>query len=142
MLDARDLLQTGDPAGSEAAFEALLEQHPECLQSHRGLQDARRQLLGADALQAECRMKGYINDMDEITETIGDRMTLFANIDPFWCLEKATDQQLADEIVRQVHAGRKARGFILSPASPITPGTPLVRVQRFIDLCHEIGRPG
>ncbi len=57
MLDARDLLQTGDPAGSEAAFEALLEQHPECLQSHRGLQDARRQLLGADALQATYRAR-------------------------------------------------------------------------------------
>lgn len=97
---------------------------------------------GADALQAECRMKGYINDMDEIAETIGDSLTLFANIDPYWCLEKATDQQLADEIARQVHAGRKARGFVLSPASPITPGTPLARVQRLIELCHELGTPG
>ena len=97
---------------------------------------------GADALQAECALKGYTNDIHEIAETIGDRMTLFANIDPYWYLEKASDEHLAVEIARQVEAGRKARGFILSPASPITPGTPLARVQKFIKLCHEIGRPG
>ena len=94
---------------------------------------------GADALQAECAMKGYTNDIHEIAESIGDRMTLFANIDPYWCLEKGTDEELAAEIARQAAAGRKARGFVLSPASPITPGTPLARVQRFIELCNEIG---
>ncbi|HDZ21359.1 hypothetical protein LCGC14_0432010 [marine sediment metagenome] len=97
---------------------------------------------GADALQAECAMKGYTNNMHKIAETIGDRMTLFANIDPYWYLEKASDEHLATEIRRQVEAGRKARGFILSPASPITPGTSLARVQKFIKLCHEIGTPG
>ena len=97
---------------------------------------------GADALQAECAMKGYTNDIHEIAETIGDRTTLFANIDPYWCLEKGTDEQLEAEIRRQVSAGRKAKGFILAPASPITPGTSLGRVQKFIKLCHEIGRPG
>ena len=97
---------------------------------------------GADALQVECAMKGYANDINEIAETIGDRMTLMANIDPYWLIEKGTDKQLAAEIQRQVDAGRKARGFILSPASPITPGTSLERVQRFIELCHELGTPG
>jgi uroporphyrinogen-III decarboxylase len=96
---------------------------------------------GADALQAECAMKGYTNNMYQIADAIGDRMTLFANIDPFWCLEKATEEQLAIEIERQIGAGRKARGFVLSPASPITPGTPLARVRRFIELCHELGQP-
>jgi hypothetical protein len=97
---------------------------------------------GADALQPECAMKGYTNYIHEIAETIGDRMTLFANIDPHWCLEKATDEQLEAEIRRQVAAGRKARGFVLSPASPITPGTSLARVRRFIDLCNTLGTPG
>jgi hypothetical protein len=96
---------------------------------------------GADALQPECAMKGYTNDIHEIAETIGDRMTLFANIDPHWCLEKATDEQLEAEVRRQVAAGRKARGFILAPASPITPGTSLARVQHFLDLCHTLGTP-
>ena len=96
---------------------------------------------GADALQAECAMKGYTNDIHEIAETIGGRMALFANIDPYWCLEKATDEALETEVRRQVSAGRKARGFILSPASPITPGTSLARAQYFLELCHTIGTP-
>jgi hypothetical protein len=91
---------------------------------------------GADALQAECAMKGYVNDIAEIVDAIGDRMTLFANINPITCLEQGTDEQLAAEIRRQLDAGQRARGFVLSPASPITPGTSLSRVQRFIELCH------
>jgi uroporphyrinogen-III decarboxylase len=94
---------------------------------------------GADALQVECAMKGYANDIDAIAERIGDRMTLFSNIDPIWCLEKATEEELTSEIRRQIAAGRKSRGFILGPASPITPATPLRRVQRFIELCHDLG---
>jgi len=96
---------------------------------------------GADALQAECAMKGYTNDIRVIAETIGDSMTLMANIDPYWQLERAAEDRLAAEIARQVEAGRKARGFLLSPASPITPGTSLARVRRFLELGHEIGRP-
>ena len=95
--------------------------------------------LGADALQLECSMKGYINNIDTIAETIGDRVTLFSNIDPVWCLEKGSDAELEAEIRRQVAAGRKARGFILAPASPITLDTPLPRVQKFIHLCRTIG---
>ncbi len=94
---------------------------------------------GADALQAECAMKGYVNNIAEIADAIGDRMTLFANIDPIGCLEKGSDEELAAEIQRQLDAGLRARGFVLSPASPITPGTPLPRVQRFIELCHSLG---
>jgi len=97
--------------------------------------------LGADALQVECSMKGYVNDIDVIAETIGDRVALFSNIDPVWCLEKGTDEELEAEIRRQVAAGRKAKGFLLAPASPITPGTPLARVQKFIELSRAIGRP-
>jgi len=97
---------------------------------------------GADALQVECAMKGYTNDINEIAEAIGESMTLMANIDPYWLIEKGPEKQLAAEIKRQVEAGRKAKGFMLSPASPITPGTSLERIQRFLDLCHEFGTPG
>jgi uroporphyrinogen-III decarboxylase len=97
---------------------------------------------GADGLQVECAMKGYTNDMNVIAETIGDRVTLMANIDPYWLIEKAPEETLIKEIRRLVEAGRKAKGFILSPASPITPGTSLQRVQRFIELCNELGTPG
>jgi tetratricopeptide (TPR) repeat protein len=46
VLDARDLL-AGDPLAAEAAFVAMLEQHPDSMHAQRGLQDARRRLLSA-----------------------------------------------------------------------------------------------
>ena len=86
-------------------------------------------------------MKGYVNDMETTARTIGDRMTLMSNIDPIGVLQDGTDDEMDAEIRRQVAAGRHARGFILAPSSPITPSTPLPRVQRFIQRCHELGRP-
>ncbi len=54
-------------------------------------------------------------------------------------LERGTDDELDAEIRRQVAAGRAARGLVISTASPITPGTPLARVRRFLDLGRQVG---
>jgi len=97
--------------------------------------------MGADALSVECSMKGYVNDIDAITRRIGDRVSLFANIDPVGVLEKGSDTELEREVARQAEAGRHARGFLVSPASPITPATPLGRVLRFIDVARAAGMP-
>jgi len=97
--------------------------------------------LGADGLSVECSMKGYVNDIDAIARRIGNRVSLFANIDPVGVLEKGSDTELEREVARQVQAGRRARGFLVSPASPITPATPLTRVCRFIDVAREAGGP-
>ena len=104
-----------------------------------GVMDRLEQIAaaGADALAPEASMKNYTNDIDEIAERIGDRVSLFGNIDPFGVLERASDEALAAEIARQAAAGRKARGFVMCTGSPITPGTPLARVRRFIELARE-----
>jgi uroporphyrinogen-III decarboxylase len=94
---------------------------------------------GADGLLPEASMKGFVNDTAEIARRIGDRMTLFSNIDPVAVLQDGTDADLDAEIRRQIEAGRAARGFILSTASPITPSTPLARVQRFLECGRQIG---
>ena len=94
---------------------------------------------GADALSMECSMKGFVNDLGEAARRIGDRMTLYTNIDPVSVLEKGSEAELESEIRRQVEAGRPARGLIISPASPITPGTPLARVRKFIELAKKEG---
>ncbi len=94
---------------------------------------------GADGLLPEASMKGFVNDTAEIARRIGDRMTLFSNIDPVVVLQNGTDADLEEEIHRQIEAGRAARGFIVSTASPITPSTPLARVQRFLELGRQMG---
>jgi uroporphyrinogen-III decarboxylase len=94
---------------------------------------------GADGLAYEASMKGFVNDTAEIARCVGDRMTLFSNIDPVRVVQNGTEEALAREITRQVEAGSRARGFILSPASPLTPATGLARVQRFIELAKIAG---
>jgi len=101
-----------------------------------GIADRLEQIasLGADGLLFECSMKGYVNDVAEIAARIGDRVTLFGNLDPVGILQDSSGAGLEAEAVRQIDAGRRARGFILSTSSPITPATPLARVQHFINL--------
>lgn len=95
--------------------------------------------IGADGLSMETSMKGYVNDIEGICQRIGQRVTLFGNIDPIGVLQNGTDEALEAEICRQAAAGRRARGFILCTGSPITPGTPLARVQRFIETGRKHG---
>ena len=104
-----------------------------------GVMDRLEQIssIGADGLAVEASMKNYVNDVEEIAASIGDRVSLFGNIDPYGVLEKGTDGMLASEIARQAGAGRKARGFIMCTGSPITPGTTLARVRRFIELARQ-----
>ena len=87
---------------------------------------------GTDGLIVETSMKGYVNDIGEIVRKIGNRTTLFGNIDPAGVLENGSDEEMESEIDRQITAGKQGRGFILSTGSPITPGTSLPRIQRFI----------
>ncbi|NLO72766.1 MAG: hypothetical protein GX100_01480 [candidate division WS1 bacterium] len=106
-----------------------------------GVADRLEQIVatGAEGLSYEASMKGYVNDTADIAERIGDRMTLFSNIDPVRVIQNGSDRELEAEITRQAEGGRRARGFILSTASPLTPSTPLHRVQHFLALGREQG---
>ncbi|MHB9110775.1 MAG: uroporphyrinogen decarboxylase family protein [Armatimonadota bacterium] len=101
-----------------------------------GVMDRLQQIAaaGADGVSVETSMKGYVNDIGVIADRIGGQVSLFGNIDPIGVLQNGTGEELAAEIARQAEAGRRARGFLTCTGSPITPGTPLNRVQRFLNL--------
>jgi len=115
--------------------------HKAILIYYGGIADRLEQIasLGADGLLFECSMKGYVNDVADFAGRVGGRLTLFGNLDPVGVLQNGTDAGLEEDLRRQAAAGRRARGFIMSTASPITPGTPLARVQRFIEQSRRIG---
>jgi uroporphyrinogen-III decarboxylase len=126
--------------------KALVEEihrvdHKAILIYYGGIADRLEQIasVGADGLIMETTMKSYVNDIDATVEAIGDRVTVFANIDPVGCLQNGTEQEVAAEIRRQCAAGRRGRGFVANIASPITPATSVARMQRFLELGKEIG---
>jgi len=64
---------------------------------------------------------------------------MFGNIDPVGIVQKGTDEQLREEVQRQVRIGRSVGSFVISTGSPITPLTPVPRIRQFIDIAREIG---
>ena len=106
-----------------------------------GVSDRLEQIasIGADGFLFEASMKGYVNDVSNIARRIGDRVTPYANIDPVGVLQDGTEEDLEAEMKKHILAGRNARGFVVSTASPVTPATPLSRVRRFIELAHLYG---
>jgi len=86
----------------------------------------------------EASMKHYVNDIDQVVDRIGDRVTLLGNIDPLRVLQDGSDDELRAEMKRQVAAGSRGRGFLLGTGSPVTPATPLARVQRYLELGRSL----
>ena len=94
---------------------------------------------GADAITMEASMKGFTNDIAEAAKRIGDRMTIYGNINPGTVLQDGTNTDVEAEIETQIRAGKKARGFVLSTGSPVTPSTPADRIRMFIESGRKIG---
>ena len=109
-----------------------------------GVMDRLEQIasLGADGLNMEASMKGYVNDIGEIARRIGGRVTLFTNLNPHTHIELLPLGALKAEMRRQADAARSARGLVMCSASPITMGTPLSRVRAFIDYAHSMPPAG
>jgi uroporphyrinogen decarboxylase len=95
--------------------------------------------LGADAISVETSMKSYVNDLGEYAAVVGDRACLWGNLDPVRVVQDGTDEELRRAIAEQVAIGRRSGKFIISTGSPITPLTPLARMQRYIALGRELG---
>jgi len=96
--------------------------------------------LGADALAFEDSKKGFDVDVVEVARKLNGQCALFGNLNAIDVLQNGTDQELKDEVRRQLAAAPLNGGrFIMSLGSPITPGTPVERVRQYCDLVHELG---
>ena len=96
---------------------------------------------GADALALEESKKGFGIDIMDVVERVEGKMTVLGNLDAIGILEQADEPSLQAEIKRQLTAGRKnGNRFIMSLGSPVTPGTSVAKVQRYLKLSHNLGK--
>jgi len=92
---------------------------------------------GADAISLEESKKGFSIDVEEGVDRVAGRMCVLGNLDAIGLLEHGSEADLQREIDRQLRAGRRNGGrFIMSTGSPVTPGTTLARVRRYLELAR------
>lgn len=116
--------------------EIHVQRHKAIIIYFGGVADRLEQIasIGADGLQVEASMKGYVNDIGLIAERIGGRISLFGNVNPYVHLQRMSDEELEEVMQAQASAGARARGFITSTGSPVTMRTELGRVRKFIEF--------
>jgi hypothetical protein len=96
--------------------------------------------LGADALAFEDDKKGFKVDVVETATRLKGRCTLFGNLNAIDVLQNGTDDQLREEVRRQLAAAPLNGGrFIMSIGSPVTPGTSVERIRLYCDLVRDFG---
>jgi hypothetical protein len=104
-----------------------------------GIADRVEQIVssGLDLLMMETSMKGYVNDYASISRQIAGRCCLGGNLNPYSDVEVGSEAELEQAIRQQAAAGRINGKHITSTGSPLTPGTSVARIARFIELGHE-----
>jgi hypothetical protein len=85
--------------------------------------------LDIAAVAVEESKKAFVIEIDEVVERAGDRVAVFGNIDAVRYGLNGTMAEMAAETRRQMRAGARARGFVVSMGSPF----PLDTNPRVID---------
>lgn len=97
--------------------------------------------IGADAYSFEDDKKGFHVDLPEIAERLINKAALLGNLNAILDLQDAGDEALLRRIDTFKPIARKLKGrFIMSLGSPVTPKTPVSRVNRYIDYVRDMGK--
>jgi uroporphyrinogen-III decarboxylase len=92
--------------------------------------------LECDAVAFEESKKNLSLEIEEIVDRVGPDKCVFGNIDaPYHGLHASADAVKA-EVERQIRAGQRAGGFVVSTGSPLPLETPAERIGMIIAAAH------
>jgi len=89
------------------------------------------------AVSFEEDRKNYGIDLGEIRRVLGPDRVLLGNVNASF-LEKASEQEILDEVKHQINLAGRHGNFILSTGSPVTPGTSLERLRFFLQSTRRL----
>jgi uroporphyrinogen-III decarboxylase len=95
---------------------------------------------GIRGLTVEESRKSFTNDIGDIREALDDSIGLFGNVSGEHTLLHGSEQDVRDEVIRQIEKAGKRGGFISSSGTPIAFGTPPGTVHALIDAAKEFTR--
>jgi hypothetical protein len=94
--------------------------------------------LEPDALSMETSMKGYVNDLAAVAKLAAGKICLYGNLNPFNDVQMLSDAALENKVRLQCAQGSVGGRFVTSTGSPLTPGTPVSRIRRLIEMSHSM----
>ena len=77
--------------------------------------------------------------LEDAVRRIGDRAFIKGNIDPVNLLLNGTVEQVKEDARKRLEIGMKAKGFILSSACALAPGTPEENLDALYDIVEKYG---
>ncbi|RJP68475.1 MAG: hypothetical protein C4532_12575 [Candidatus Abyssobacteria bacterium SURF_17] len=92
--------------------------------------------LSCDALAFEESKKNLVLDIEDIVEWAGAEKCIFGNIDAAHFGLHASPAQVEAEVQRQIQAGLRAKGFVVSIGSPWPLETRMENINAFIAAAH------
>jgi uroporphyrinogen-III decarboxylase len=93
--------------------------------------------LGADALAFEESKKNFEIDLEDIIQRVGEGHCIFGNIDTIKFGTKASKDEMAEEVRKQISLGMEADGFIVSNGSPFPLETDPGHIDTMVQTAHE-----
>ena len=105
-----------------------------------GVSDRVEQILSTepDGFIMEASMKGYVNDIEKIAKQVNGRTCLFGNLNPYDDVELLSEEALFAKMRSQFEAVHPYKRFVTSTGSPLTPGAPVSRFRRYIEMGHTL----
>lgn len=97
--------------------------------------------LGADAYSFEDDKKGFHIDLAALVDRLAGKAALLGNLNAITDLQDASDEKLYQRLDYYIELARRYKGrFIMSLGSPVTPGTSVDRVRKYIAYTREKGK--
>lgn len=92
--------------------------------------------MGIRALMVEEGKKTFPLPIGEIYDRLEQSICLFGNLDSVYVLERGTEDEVRQEVRRQIYACKKG-GFIMSNGCPVSFGTPPKNIYAMIDEARQ-----
>lgn len=94
--------------------------------------------LDIAAVAVEESKKNFVIEIERVVEEVGDRLTVFGNVDAVRFGLHATQEEMALEVKRQARIGARARGFVVSTGSPLPLDSNPRQVDAMVTTAHAL----
>lgn len=118
----------------------IFECYPDSLTIYHCDSEMRSLVELAPETGAKAFHMGFMHDMAQLKEKIGDKMALIGNVHPVEVLMRDTKEKVLEESRRCIEGAAKGGGFALSAGGVIDRGSPPENIAALIEATQRFGK--